>query len=257
MSRHRPRKRFGQNFLHDQGVLDRIIASIAPMDEDAVVEIGPGRGALTRLLVDRCRLTAIEIDRDLAAALRGDPALGSMRLVEADVLDVYLAEIAEACGGPPLRLVGNLPYNVSSPVLFWALAQRQLVRDMHFMLQKEVVDRMGAPPGSKTYGRLSVMVQYACRVDPLFRVPPGAFFPAPKVDSAVVRLTPRPPVLAAQDEAVFATVVKKAFAQRRKTLGNALKGLVDREVIEGAGIDPGLRAEALPVEAFVRLANAV
>ena len=255
---HRPRKRFGQHFLHDAGVLRRIVAAVAPRDGEPLVEIGPGEGALSFPLLEAgASLTVIELDRDLAARLRA-LANPRLRVVESDVLQVDFAALAVELGGTPLRLVGNLPYNVSSPILFQALAAAAHVRDMHFMLQKEVVDRMAAPPGGKDYGRLSVMLQAYCEVSPLFDVPPGAFRPPPKVDSAVVRLVPKPVEAIGIDAAdTFARVVKAAFAQRRKTLRNTLSGVADVAQIEAVGIDPSTRAEQVPVPAFVALANAV
>ena len=248
---HRPRKRFGQNFLTDRNVVDRILRTIAPNDDEHIVEVGPGQGALTRgLLQSAGKLTVIEIDRDLVAAMQKDPEFSEVAIVNADVLSVDLKAI-----GPKVRLVGNLPYNISTPVLFWALAARECIVDMHFMLQKEVVDRMVALPGSKTYGRLSVMVQYACAAERQFTVAPGSFFPPPKVDSAIVRLEPRAPDIEALQPAFFEEVVKAAFAQRRKTLNNSLRHLVPSEVFTATGIDPRLRAEALSVEQFVRLSN--
>jgi len=254
---HRARKRFGQNFLHDANVISRIVAAIAPQASDHLVEIGPGQGALTRpLLATGCRLTAIEIDRDLAARLRADQELGGARIVNADALDVDLETIAD--DERPLRLLGNLPYNVSTPLLFHALDQAEQVRDMHFMLQKEVVDRMAAGPGSKTYGRLSVMLQYACRVEPLFVVRPGSLHPVPRVQSAVVRLLPRATIdPVAQDREALARVVTAAFGQRRKTLTNALRGLIDAERLAALDIDPRTRAERLAVADFVHIANAL
>ncbi len=250
---HRPRKRFGQNFLHDRGVIDRILEAVDPRPGENLIEIGPGQGALTGPLLERLdHLRAIEIDRDLAAALRqrfGD----RLELVEADATTVDLGPWA---ADGPLRLVGNLPYNISTPLLFHFTGQAASIRDMHFMLQREVVERMAAGPGSKTYGRLSVMLQYRCRVEPLFRVPAGAFRPAPKVESAVVRLRPHtaPPVPVA-DEARLETVVRHAFATRRKTLHNALKGVVDPSGFTTAEVDPRARAETLDLAAFARLAN--
>ena len=247
----RPRKRFGQNFLHDRQVIERIVAAIDPQPEDFVLEIGPGRGALTRRLFSACKLTVVEIDRDLAGELRADEELAGLEIIESDVLEIDLSAL-----GTKLRLVGNLPYNVSTPIIFWALGQLETIRDMHFMLQKEVVDRMAAPPGGKDYGRLSVMVQYCCRVTPLFRVPPGAFFPAPRVQSAVFRLTPLADrVAVATDEVHFAKVVRYAFQQRRKTVANALKRLVAPATLEAAGVDPRSRAEQLSVADFVAIAN--
>ena len=249
---HRPRKRFGQNFLHDRHVIDKIVAVIAPARDDHVVEIGPGQGALTRSLVGRCgKLTLIEIDRDLAAALRDDPELGEAELIESDVLRVDLAAL-----GTDLRLVGNLPYNVSTPILFWALDTADHIRDMHFMLQKEVVDRMAAGPGGKEYGRLSVMLQVRCEVQKLFTVPPGAFFPAPKVQSAIVRLIPkRDTGLTPEQMTHLSQIVTRAFGQRRKTIANTLKGMISRDMLAANGIDPGARPEQIAVERYIRLAT--
>lgn len=254
---HRPRKRFGQHFLHDAGVLRRIVGAIAPRAGEALIEIGPGEGALTFPLLDAgIDLTVIELDRDLAARLRA-LANPRLRVIEADVLDVDLVALSRASGAP-LRLIGNLPYNVSSPILFHALDAAEHIVDMHFMLQKEVVDRMAAGPGSKTFGRLSVMLQARCEVTPLFDVAPGAFRPPPKVDSAVVRLVPKPvEAIGIADPARFAHVVKAAFAQRRKTLRNTLAGLADAGALAAAGIDPGARAEQLAVKDFVALANSL
>ena len=253
---HRAKRRFGQNFLHDRGVIHRIITAIAPCPGDRLVEIGPGQGALTvPLLAAAGRLEAVEMDRDLITPLQEGAADNSgLTLHQADALRF---DFRRCHGGErPLRLVGNLPYNISTPLLFRLLAMADHICDMHFMLQREVVERMAAPPGSKTYGRLSVMVQYHCRVDSLFRVPAGAFHPAPKVESAVVRLTPRPPDPAATDAARFAALVSSAFGQRRKTLRRALQEHLTVTDIRGAGIDPGARAEQLSVSDFVRLANA-
>ena len=252
---HIPRKRFGQHFLHDPGVLRRIVAAINPRPGEPLVEIGPGEGALTDpLLAAGAELHVIELDRDLAARLRARNA-PRLHVIEADVLDVDLRALAARLGAP-LRLVGNLPYNVSSPILFHALAQLAAITDMHFMLQKEVVDRMAAAPGGKEYGRLSVMLQAWCQVEALFDVGPGAFRPPPKVDSAVARLRPRPAAdIGINDPGRFAAVVKAAFGQRRKTLRNALAGVVDAATIEAAGLDPGDRAERVPVAGFVALAN--
>jgi 16S rRNA (adenine1518-N6/adenine1519-N6)-dimethyltransferase len=254
------KKHLGQNFLHERGVIARIVQAIDPRPGDAIVEIGPGQGALTFPLLDRHgALTAIEFDRDLHAPLQAAArAHGTLRLVEGDVLDVDFAALARdlAPADGRIRLVGNLPYNLSSPILFHALDQAAAIRDMHFMLQKEVVERMAAPPGSKVYGRLSVMLQAYCMVTPLFTVPPGAFRPAPKVDSAVVRLVPRAAgTIGIGDRARFAAVVRAAFGQRRKTLRNALAGTLDADAIIAAGLDPGARAEQLAVADFVRLAD--
>ncbi len=252
----RAKKHLGQNFLHERGVIAKIVQAIDPKPGDRIVEIGPGQGALTLPLLERHgAVTAIEFDRDLqvplAAAARGH---GELTLLNANVLDVDFTALAG--DGGPLRLVGNLPYNLSSPILFHALDHAAVIVDMHFMLQKEVVERMAAAPGSKVYGRLSVMLQAYCTVTPLFTVPPGAFRPAPKVDSAVVRLRPRPAGEAGiEDPARFAAVVRAAFGQRRKTLRNALAALAGADAIAATGVDPGARAEQLRVLDFVHLAN--
>ena len=254
------KKHLGQNFLHEKGVIAKIVQAIDPKPGDVVVEIGPGQGALTFPLLQRHgALTAIEFDRDLHAPLQAAArAHGTLRLVEGDVLGVdfsaLAAELAPADGR--IRLVGNLPYNLSSPILFHALDHAGAIRDMHFMLQKEVVERMAAGPGSKVYGRLSVMLQAYCAVTPLFTVPPGAFRPAPKVDSAVVRLVPKPADrIEVADRTMFAHVVRAAFGQRRKTLRNALQGMADAPAIEAAGLRADARAEQVEVAGFIRLAN--
>ncbi|HET6434379.1 MAG TPA: 16S rRNA (adenine(1518)-N(6)/adenine(1519)-N(6))-dimethyltransferase RsmA [Xanthomonadaceae bacterium] len=250
-----PKKAFGQNFLHERGVVAKIVQAIDPRPDDRIVEIGPGQGALTFPLLDRHgALTAIEFDRDLLAPLAAAArAHGELTLVAGDVLGVDFGALAD---GGRIRLVGNLPYHLSSPILFHALDHAAAIRDMHFMLQKEVVERMAAGPGSKVYGRLSVMLQAYCTVTPLFTVPPGAFRPPPKVDSAVVRLVPRAPeTIGIRDPRRFADVVRAAFGQRRKTLRNALSGVADADLIVAAGLDPGARAEQVAVAGFVRLAN--
>ena len=237
--------------------MQRILDAIDPRPGQAVVEIGPGLGALTGNLVERCgAITAVEIDRDLAARLRERYAPEQLRLVEGDALQLDWPALATALGGA-LRIVGNLPYNVSTPLLFALLPIAGQVRDQHFMLQREVVERMAAPPGSKDYGRLSVMLQLRYRIERLFNVAPGSFHPVPKVQSSIVRLTPLPPELvppvALED---FAATVTAAFGQRRKTLRNALARLLTEAQIEQAGVDPGVRAETLDVAAFVRLCQA-
>jgi 16S rRNA (adenine1518-N6/adenine1519-N6)-dimethyltransferase len=254
----RPKKHFGQHFLHERGVIERIVAAIAPQSGDRIVEIGPGEGALTLPLLKAARrLTAIELDADLIEPLCERAAgVGELDIIHADVLKVDLTALA---AGGRLRLAGNLPYYVSSPILFHCLANSAAIDDMHFMLQREVVERMAAAPGSKIYGRLSVMLQLACRVEPLLRVAPGAFRPPPKVESAVVRLTPlstaerpEPALTRAID-----SIVRAAFSQRRKTLTNALRGLLDADAIRAAVIDPGARAESVPPRGFVELARQV
>lgn len=250
------KKQLGQHFLADRHYIDKIVMAVNPKDGDRLVEIGPGQGAITLpLLRVHPKLTVIEFDRDLIAPLTAaaEP-LGELTIVHRDVLRVDFTELAD---GQPIRLVGNLPYNISSPILFHALEHAAVIRDMHFMLQKEVVDRMAAGPGSKVYGRLSVMLQAYCQVTSLFVVPPGAFRPPPKVDSAVVRLVPRDPAtININDHKRFADVVKAAFGQRRKTLRNALNNVVSAEQFIAAGVRPDARAEQLDVAEFIALANA-
>jgi len=257
----RAKKSLGQHFLHDAAVIERIVRAIAPRAGEHLVEIGPGQGALTLpLLARHGALTAIEFDRDLLAPLTAAAAQhGALTLIHANVLDVDLRALAAE---RPIRLVGNLPYNLSSPILFHALehAADGRIADMTFMLQKEVVERMAASPGSKVYGRLSVMLQAGCEVMPLFvplfDIGPEAFRPPPKVDSALVRLVPREAAsVGIGNPARFAQIVKAAFGQRRKTLRNALNGVMDSEAIAAAGISPQARAEQVSVEEFVVLGN--
>ncbi len=253
LAAHRTKKALGQHFLHDRGVVERILQALGPRPGQRIVEIGPGAGALTfPLLARHGSLTAIEFDRDLIAPLGAAAAAhGELQIIAADVLTVDFTTLA---GGTPLRVVGNLPYNISSPILFHLLAHAAAITDMHFMLQREVVERMAAEPGSKVYGRLSVMLQAACDVQALFVVPPAAFRPPPKVDSAVVRLLPQPRA-ALQDSALFATVVRHAFAQRRKTLHNALRDVCTDADLRAVGIAPGERAERVAVDQYIALAN--
>lgn len=251
----RPKKRFGQHFLRDARVLERIVRAFRPHAQDVAVEIGPGPGALTRALHGQvAHLHAVELDRDLAARLRSefsqDPRI---TIHQADALRFDYCALAR---GTALRIVGNLPYNISTPLLFHLLDQADCIRDMLFMLQKEVVDRLAARSGDKDYGRLSVMVQARCGVERLFDVAPGAFSPPPKVDSSVVRLRPdAAPALAIADPAQFARLVQTAFAQRRKTLRNNLKPLIGAEEIAAVGIDPGRRPETLSLAEFASLSN--
>ncbi|HEU0199668.1 MAG TPA: 16S rRNA (adenine(1518)-N(6)/adenine(1519)-N(6))-dimethyltransferase RsmA [Burkholderiaceae bacterium] len=261
MQSHRARKRFSQNFLHDRHYVERIVAAIDPRPGERIVEIGPGLGALTAPLIERAgHITALEIDRDLAARLRERFTPAQLTLIEGDALkfDWSALVAADAAGSPlPLRIVGNLPYHISTPLLFALLPIATGVRDEHFMLQKEVVDRMVAAPASKDYGRLSVMLQLRYRVERLFNVPAGAFAPPPQVQSSIVRLVPRTAAgLPAVDFDVFSRVVTAAFGQRRKTLRNALGELLAEPAIRASGIDPQARAEALSVDDFVRLAQA-
>jgi len=251
---HVARKRFGQNFLVDRHYIDRIIAAIDAQLDDNVVEIGPGLGALTVPLLERVEhLTVIEIDRDLAARLVAQYPPARLTLHNSDALDFDFASL-----GKDLRVLGNLPYNISSPMLFHLAQYDASLRDITVMLQKEVVERMVAAPATPSYGRLSVMLQVRFRVERLFGVPAGAFRPAPKVDSAITRLVPlresRPWIV---DEALFARIVAAAFGQRRKTMRNALKTLASEAELERVGIAPGARGETLSVADFVRLANAL
>lgn len=255
---HRARKRFGQNFLHDPAIIRDIIHAVHPLAGQHLVEIGPGKGALTRYLLEACgSLDVIELDRDLIPLLQENcSSLGELRIHSADALKFDFSALAEA--EQKLRIVGNLPYNISTPLIFHLLEQIESIEDMHFMLQKEVVDRLAAQPGSKDYGRLGIMVQYYCRVEKLFGVPPGSFTPPPKVHSAVVRLTPHatPPV-DVQDVSALSRVVSQAFSQRRKTLRNTLKKLLDSDTIIACDIDPSRRPETLDLSEYARLANAL
>ena len=253
---HTPRKRFGQHFLHDPAVIARIVAAIQPRESDALLEIGPGQGAITvPLLQTAGRLQVVELDRDLIDPLREQcRKAGDLTLHNADALQVDFCRLTTDAA--PLRVIGNLPYNISTPLLFHLLSQARCISDMHFMLQKEVVDRLTAAPGSRQYGRLSVMVQYRCRVTRLFTIGPGAFQPPPRVESAFVRLEPyRESPVEIHDEAVLELMVRQAFAQRRKTLRNALRGILEDEAIRSLGIDPSVRAEMLGLSEFAALAN--
>jgi 16S rRNA (adenine1518-N6/adenine1519-N6)-dimethyltransferase len=253
---HQPRKRFGQNFLRDSAVVRQIVLGIAPKAEDHLVEIGPGQGALTEALLPLCgQLDAVEIDRDLAASLEKTfSADARFRLHRADALKFRFCALST---GEKLRIVGNLPYNISTPLLFHLFAQAECIEDMHFMLQKEVVDRLCAAPGDKSYGRLGIMAQYYCRADSLFEVSPESFYPQPQVTSAVVRLAPHETRPVDVEPEPLGHVVAAAFSQRRKTLRNALKHLFDDGEIRSLGIDPKARAETLGLEAYARLARAL
>ena len=247
----RPRKRFGQHFLTDAGVIDAIVRAVAPRENDVVVEIGPGRGAITAPIAARCsELHAIEIDRDLAARLRTRFADShNIKIHEADALAYDFATI-----GKSLRIVGNLPYNISTPLLFRLLEQRAVIHDMHFMLQKEVVDRMSAAPGSKAYGRLTIMLGAYFEVDALFDVDRSAFEPPPAVTSAVVRMQPLERVQV-DDAKRLSTIVARAFSQRRKILRNALAPLASQADLEALDIDPQLRPENIAIDTWIALAN--
>jgi 16S rRNA (adenine1518-N6/adenine1519-N6)-dimethyltransferase len=251
---HIPRKRFGQHFLTATDVIDRIIRAIDPRPGERLVEIGPGLGAMTIPLRARCdALTVVELDRDLAARLR---RRGDLDVVESDVLKVDFAALADRLGGP-IRVVGNLPYNISSPILFHLIDAAPRVVDQVFMLQKEVVDRMAAGPGGKDFGRLSVMLQWRYEVEHLFDVAPDAFDPPPKVDSAIVAMRPRPAEVAARvDPAVLGELVAVAFSQRRKILRNTLGKWLEERGYAGA-FDVQRRAEEVPVDEYLALARAV
>lgn len=250
---HQHKKRFGQHFLHDQHVLDHMQHAINPQPTDTMLEIGPGAGALTDRLIQQVKqFIVVEIDNDLIPLLHKRYASQpQFQLIHQDALTVDYAQIAN-----PLRVVGNLPYNISTPLIFKLLEARHTIQDMHFMLQKEVVERLASEPGSAHYGRLSVMAQYYCQVSDLFHIGPEAFDPPPKVDSAVVRLIPYQQLpQQAHHEANFAALVKQCFSMRRKTLRNNLNGWLSANQIEACHIDPSARAETLSVADFVRLSN--
>jgi 16S rRNA (adenine1518-N6/adenine1519-N6)-dimethyltransferase len=250
--KHQPRKRFGQHFLADDSIIDAIVDAIDPRPGEAMVEIGPGLGAMTMPLLERIeRLTVVELDRDLAARLR---RVQGLEVVEADVLKVDFAALA-AAAGRPLRVVGNLPYNISTPILFHLLEAVEHVVDQHFMLQKEVVDRMAAGPGSKDYGRLSVMLQWRYEIESVLDVPPEAFDPPPRVDSAIVRMRPLP-APEGVDAALLGELVTVAFSQRRKLLRHTLGRWMEQRGAE-VGFDLQRRAEEVPVADYLALARAV
>ncbi|HEX2201454.1 MAG TPA: 16S rRNA (adenine(1518)-N(6)/adenine(1519)-N(6))-dimethyltransferase RsmA [Gammaproteobacteria bacterium] len=251
----RPKKRFGQHFLRDPTVIAQLLAAIDPRPGQRLVEIGPGTGALTLPLLKALgELDAVELDRDLAAELRERcRAAGELRV---HVQDALKFEFCALCtDNRPLRLVGNLPYNISTPLLFHLLTQIQCLEEMIFMLQKEVGDRLAAPANTPHYGRLSVMIQYHCTVETLFDVAPSAFYPPPQVHSSVLRLQPKRPQETVLNQAIFDDLVKRAFSLRRKTLGNALKGRVDTMLFRMTGIDPQRRGETLSIGEFILLAN--
>ena len=236
-------------------IINKIINAIRPKKSDAMLEIGPGQGAITLPLLEAAgKLTVVELDRDLIGPLKADCSiLGELTVHSADALAFDFCQVA---GQQQLRIIGNLPYNISTPLLFHLLDQHRCIKDMHFMLQKEVVERMAASPGSGQYGRLSVMLQYRCCVTPLFTIGPGAFKPPPKVESAFVRLEPySKPLVQLSNEATFETLVRQAFSQRRKTLRNTLRDLLDAADISRLGIDPSVRAETLDINDFAALAN--
>ena len=253
---HAPRKRFGQNFLRDEGVIEAIARAIAADTTQHLIEIGPGEGAITQALIaSGCRFDAIELDRDLRTRLLASfSTYDNFTLHSADALKFDFASLQH--DNQPLRVIGNLPYNISTPLLFKLLDYGPLIADMHFMLQLEVVERLATEPGNKNWGRLGVMAQFQCEVEQLFEVPPEAFFPPPKVQSAIVRLTPRQtPRWEQVDREVLAKVVSQAFSQRRKTLRNNFKNNLTDTQFEAAGIDPQARAETLTIDHFVALAS--
>jgi len=255
---HKARKRFGQNFLHDQNIIDKIIRSINPKSTQNIVEIGPGQGALTYPLLEKLgHLNAVEIDRDLIQILNQQSSeYGSLTIHEGDALKFDFNQVAQTDN--KVRLVGNLPYNISTPIIFHLLEYIDLIADMHFMLQKEVVERMAAEPNSKTYGRLTVMLQWYFDVDYLFDIPPGAFNPPPKVTSSLVRLTPKAaPLTQLNSKKQFSKLVNRIFQQRRKTLRNTLKNYLNEDEILSLGISPTARPETLSVTDFANLSNLI
>lgn len=253
---HKARKRFGQNFLIDQGIIQHIVRSIRPKETDNIIEIGPGKGAITSLLIDECpNLQVVELDRDLVPILLAQFAnFPNFKIHQTDALKFDFGQLATE---QPLRVVGNLPYNISTPLIFHLLSFQQQIRDMHFMLQKEVVDRLAASPGDKNYGRLSVMTQYYCQVEWLFDVPPESFRPMPKVNSAIVRLTPHQQLPYIADNIDhLKQLVTAAFSQRRKTLRNALKPLLEN--FDGdIPLDLSRRAESVSLEEYVHASNII
>jgi len=255
---HTARKRFGQNFLHDDYIIDSIVAAIAPQPEDNIVEIGPGLGALTEPVASKVNtLNVVELDRDLAERLAKHPTLSEkLNITQADAMQFDFGQLATE--EDQLRVFGNLPYNISTPLMFHLFEFATKIKDMHFMLQKEVVNRLCAGPNCKAYGRLTVMAQYYCKVIPVLEVPPTAFIPAPKVDSAVVRLEPYdvPPFIAKSIK-VLNQVCSMAFNQRRKTIRNCLRDILDVEELGTLNVDHTKRAENITVEEYVRLANYV
>lgn len=255
---HTPRKRFGQHFLHDKQIIKQIIEAISPKPDEHFVEIGPGQGALTHpILKILHEMDVVELDRDLIPALKlRCKDLGTLNVYEADALEFDFAKVIK--NNEPLRVIGNLPYNISTPLIFHLLEYASNITDMHFMLQKEVVDRMAAKVGDDAYGRLGIMVQYQCRIAALFDVSPQAFYPPPQVNSSVVRLIPYQTIPhQAKDYEHFKNLVRQAFSLRRKTLRNSLKTMVDDEDWQRTDIDPHLRPEELSVEDYVKLSNAL
>jgi 16S rRNA (adenine1518-N6/adenine1519-N6)-dimethyltransferase len=255
MSGQRARKYFGQHFLHDRNIIEKMLTAIAPQSEQHFVEIGPGRGALTVPLLQRCqKMDVIEIDRDLVTKMKAELTDPRLTIHQGDALKFSLDGLRTS--DSRMRLVGNLPYNISSPLLFHFLDSGELFDDIHVMLQKEVVARMAAKPGNKIYGRLTVALAARCNVQPLFNIKPGSFTPPPRVESTFVRLTPDAAQRARiNDEIAFDRIVRQAFNMRRKRLANALRGLITESQIGALGIDPDIRAEQLHVDSFIALGN--
>ena len=254
---HKARKRFGQHFLHDKNIIDKILRAIRPDEGENLLEIGPGQGALTYPLLRQCKkLTAVELDRDLIPELcRKSAQYGELNIINADILDF---DIDSLSAEEPFRIVGNLPYNISTPLMFHLLKSTDRILDMHFMVQKEVAQRIVSPVGGKHYGRLSIMMQYQCECQYLFDVAPGCFRPPPKVDSAIIRLIPRTQAeFEIGDSLLFAKIVQTAFGQRRKSISNSLKSMISAEIFEHCEIDKRLRAENLSGQNYARLSCAL
>ncbi len=253
---HQAKKRFGQNFLHDDAIISKIVDAINPEPNENLIEIGPGLGALTEPVIERAgAISVVELDRDLAHRLRHHPFLApKLTIYETDALKFDFSQLASI--DKPLRIFGNLPYNISTPLIFHLLTFNEAVKDMHFMLQKEVVERMAAAPNCKAYGRLSIMTQYQCQVIPVMEIGPEAFNPAPKVDSAIVRLIPHKTIQnPAKDINMLNKVCLAAFNQRRKTIRNSFKKLLTAEQIESLGIDPSIRPDNLSPDQYITIAN--
>lgn len=253
---HQAKKRFGQNFLHNDAIISRIVDAINPEPGQNLIEIGPGLGALTEPVVERAgKLSVVELDRDLAERLRHHPFLApNLNIHEIDALKFDFSQLSKP--DAPLRIFGNLPYNISTPLIFHLLSFKDKVQDMHFMLQKEVVDRMAAGPNTKAYGRLSIMCQYQCQVIPVMEIGPEAFKPAPKVDSAIVRLIPHKQIKnPVSNIETLNTVCVTAFNQRRKTIRNSFKKLLSAEQLSSLEIDPSLRPENLSIDEYIKIAN--
>ena len=256
MTSHTPRKRFGQHFLHDKHIIQDIITAFAPKEEEHIVEIGPGKGALTLPLLEyKCQFDIIELDRDLIGIFE-KKANDHFRIHQADILKFDVNSLL--LNDEKLRIIGNLPYNISTPLLFYLVLYADKIQDMTFMLQKEVVDRMVALPSTSNYGRLSVMLQYFCQIKKLFDVSANAFTPPPKVESSIVQLIPhRTPPVTVLNQKNFSKIVALAFSQRRKMLRNTLKTVFSSKAIEAVGVNPQARAETLTLEDFARLANSL